>query len=85
MPGSGKSDQLWRKAGVGAFPGPPGMLREGGNPDLEQRSCVPETKQKEPFSIVLSAISLIENDNPWKGILKRFIVLEAKSRLLAGD
>lgn len=53
MPCWGMSDQFWRKAGVGNFPGQTGMLRKGGNVDLEKRICVPETKQKDPFSIVL--------------------------------
>lgn len=53
MPCWGMSDQFWRKAGVGNFPEQTGMLRKGGNVDLEKRICVPKTKQKEPFSIGL--------------------------------
>lgn len=68
---SGKSDHLWRKADAGTFSGLPDTLREGGNVDLGKKTCVPETKQKEPFSSVLHAIFLIQNDNPRKGILKR--------------
>lgn len=80
---SGKSDHLWRKADTGTFSGLPDTLREGGNVDLGKKTCVPETKQKEPFSSVLHAIFLIENDNPRKGILKRICCVWSQVKIIS--